>query len=86
MNQLQIFNNEEFGNVRVLGDFDNPLFCLADVCRILELPQGAKAVQRPDKDVLSTHPLETAGGIQQMYFINEDGLYFTNIAGHEQAA
>lgn len=75
MNQLQIFNHEEFGNVRVLGDFNNPLFCLADVCRILELPQVAKVVQRLDKDVLSTHPLETAGGIQQMYFINEDGLY-----------
>ena len=75
MNQLQIFNHEEFGNVRVLGDGNNPLFCLSDVCRVLELPQVAKVVQRLDKDVLSTHPLETAGGIQQMYFVNEDGLY-----------
>lgn len=72
---LQLFDNPEFGKIRVIGDADNPLFCLADVCRILELPQVAKVVQRLDKDVLSTHPLETAGGIQQMYFINEDGLY-----------
>ena len=72
---LEIFKHEEFGGVRVIGDADNPRFCLADVCKILELPQVAKVVQRLDKEVLSTHPLETAGGIQQMYFINEDGLY-----------
>ncbi|MBR1645175.1 MAG: hypothetical protein IJ774_05470 [Selenomonadaceae bacterium] len=72
---IQVFSNEEFGDVRVLGDFDNPLFCLADVCRVLDLPQVAKVVQRLDKGVLSTHPVETAGGVQQMYFVNEDGLY-----------
>lgn len=72
---IQIFNHPEFGDVRTIGDFENPRFCLADVCRILELPQVAKVVQRLNKDVLSTHPLETAGGVQEMYFVNEDGLY-----------
>lgn len=72
---IQIFSNPEFGSVRIVGDAENPRFCLADLCRILELPQVAKVVQRLDKDVLSTHPLETAGGVQQMYFVNEDGLY-----------
>lgn len=73
--ELQIFKNPEFGDVRIIGDYENPRFCLSDVCRILELPQVAKVVQRLDKEMLSTHPLETAGGIQQMYFVNEDGLY-----------
>lgn len=73
--EMQIFNHPEFGGVRVIGDADNPQFCLSDVCKILELPQVAKVVQRLAKDVLTTHPLETAGGIQQMYFVNEDGLY-----------
>ncbi len=72
---LQIFQNEEFGTVRTLGDWENPKFCLADVCRILELPQVAKVVQRLDKEVLTTHPLKTAGGTQNFYFVNEDGLY-----------
>ncbi len=70
-----LFTHEEFGTVRTLGDWDNPEFCLADLCRSLELPQVAKVVQRLDKEVLTTHPLQTAGGIQQMYFVNEDGLY-----------
>ena len=73
-NQLQIFNNEEFGEIRTAGTADNPLFCLADVCRVLELTVKG-VVQRIDKEVISTYPLQTAGGIQQMYFVNEDGLY-----------
>ena len=72
---LQIFANEDFGTIRTVGTPDNPLFCLADVCKALELPQVAKVVQRLDREVLSTHPLQTAGGIQEMYFVNEDGLY-----------
>lgn len=37
--EIQIFNHPEFGGVRVIGDADNPQFCLSDVCKILELPQ-----------------------------------------------
>ena len=73
-NQLQVFNNEDFGEIRTAGTADNPLFCLADVCRVLELTVKG-VVQRIDKEVISTYPLQTAGGIQQMYFVNEDGLY-----------
>lgn len=75
MANVQVFENPEFGSVRVIGDLENPLFCLSDVCKVLELPQVAKVIQRLDDGVLSKHPLETAGGVQQMYFINEEGLY-----------
>lgn len=34
MNNIQIFSNEQFGNIRIAGTSDNPLFCLADVCRV----------------------------------------------------
>lgn len=37
MNEIKIFNNDCFGEVRVAGTSDNPLFCLADVCKILGL-------------------------------------------------
>ena len=30
-NEIQIFENEEFGKVRIIGDATNPRFCLADV-------------------------------------------------------
>lgn len=83
---LQVFNHAEFGDVRVIGDSENPRFCLADVCKVLEMPQVAKVVQRLDKKVLSRHPLQTAGGVQEMYFVNEDGLYDVILDSRKPAA
>ena len=78
-NQLQIFNNPEFGTIRTLGNWENPLFCLADACKILDLRvDGVVARLKGDPitaGVLCKNPVQTAGGIQQMYFVNEDGLY-----------
>ncbi len=74
MNDIKIFNSPKFGNIRVAGDSDNPMFCLSDVCGILGLT--TKGVnQRLEKGVISNYPLETAGGTQQALFVNEDGLY-----------
>ena len=86
-NQLQIFSNPDFGDVRVIGDFENPRFCLADICRILELPQVAKAVQRLGDEVLSRHPIaDGMGRMQEMYFVNEDGLYDVILESRKPAA
>ena len=77
MNTIKIFENEQFGKVRIaMGENNEPFFCLADVCQILDLIPS-KVAQRLDKDVLSKYPLETAGGIQQANFVDEDGLYDT---------
>ena len=70
----QIFEHEQFGKIRVIGDSENPRFCLSDACKMLGLTVKG-VVQRLDKEVISNYPLETAGGIQQMYFVNEDGFY-----------
>lgn len=73
---LTVFNHADFGNVRAIGDSENPRFCLADVCKVLELPQVAKVVQRLEDEVLSRHPIvDNLGRTQEMYFVNEDGLY-----------
>ena len=32
-----IFKNEQFGQIRTAGTSEEPLFCLKDVCRVLEL-------------------------------------------------
>lgn len=37
MNDLQIFNNEEFGEVRTAVVNDEPMFCLIDICKALEI-------------------------------------------------
>ena len=73
-NEITIFENEQFGTIRTSGTAEEPLFCLADLCRALDLRQG-DVVRRIDKGVVSTQPLQTAGGIQQANFVNEDGLY-----------
>ena len=69
-NQLQIFNNPQFGEIRTAGTAENPLFCLADVCKALGLTQG-HVRERLDEGVVSTEPLQTARGIQQANFVNE---------------
>ena len=74
MNQIQIFNNPQFGQVRTAGTPEMPLFCLTDVCKALEL-RSSDVMRRLDKDVVSTQPLSTAGGTQMANFVNEDGLY-----------
>lgn len=74
INEIKIFNNEDFGEIRVTEINNEPMFCLADLCRILGLTVS-KVNQRLTEDVRTTHPLETAGGMQQAIFVNEDGLY-----------
>lgn len=45
MNDIQIFKNEAFGEVRVAGTSEEPLFCLADVCKVLELGNPSQVKQ-----------------------------------------
>lgn len=40
MNDIQLFKNDQFGEVRVIELNGEPLFCLSDVCNILGLRQG----------------------------------------------
>lgn len=58
---IQIFTNDRFGEVRVTEVNGEPMFCLADVCKVLDLD--------PIQDSL--------GRTQQANFVNEDGLYDT---------
>lgn len=74
-NSVIIFQSEEFGRVRTLANEQgDPLFCLGDVCGVLDLRSG-DVVRRLDKGVVSNQPLQTAGGVQSVQFITEDGLY-----------
>lgn len=73
MNQLtKVFEEQDLTIIEVEGDFH---FLLKDVCEILEIGQVAGVSRRLDKDVISKHTLQTAGGKQQATFVNEDGLY-----------
>lgn len=74
--EIQLFDNPIFGQIRTTGTAEAPLFCLADICKALGL-DSSKVSQRLPEGVRSKHPLQTAGGIQQVTFVNESGLYQT---------
>lgn len=74
-NNIQIFNNEELGTIRIMGTPDAPMFCLVDVCKVLGL-QAAAVMRRLDDGVISSHPiLDSVGREQVANFVTEDGLY-----------
>ena len=74
MEAIQIFNNPQFGSIRTAGTADNPLFCLTDVCRVLELQTGATKNRLNQKGISSINT-PTNGGNQFLVFINEQNLY-----------
>lgn len=76
MDNIQIFKNESFGEVRVAGTSEEPLFCLADVCKVLELGNPSQVKTRLCGEVITNEVIPGSLGRQQeMIFINEDGLY-----------
>ena len=76
MKDVIVFNNELFGQVRIAKDRNGePLFCLPDVCRTLEL-RASDVKRRLDDGVVSTHTVtDSLGRRNQLNFVNEDGLY-----------
>lgn len=73
--QIKIFNNSQFGEIRTAtNEQGEPLFCLVDICRVLGL-QTNKVKNRLDPKGWCTIPSPTKGGIQNVLFVNEDGLY-----------
>lgn len=76
MNELQIFNNEEFGEIRTVTIDNEPWFVGKDVAMALGYSNSRKAladhVQEDDKGVTKC---DTLGGKQDLTIINESGLY-----------
>ena len=83
MNDIQIFKNEAFGEVRVAGTSDEPLFCLADICKVVELtnPSSIKSrLEKEDVQMIDLHALNPdmeIVGNSMATFVNESGLYDT---------
>ena len=74
-NQVKIFENNQFGQIRTAGTSEEPLFCLKDVCRVLEL-QVTPTKNRLKKDGVSLINLtDSLGREQQAIFVNEQNLY-----------
>ncbi|EAC1595270.1 antirepressor, BRO family protein [Campylobacter coli] len=82
MSKVILFENEELGQVRTIRDKNNePLFCLNDICKILNIKKTNSVRDSINKEfdkggVFEWHPFKTLGGIQKFIVINEPELYF----------
>lgn len=74
MNNLQIFESPEFGQVRTIDENGNILFCGNDVAKALGYSIPRKAITDHCKGVLKRNTL-TNGGNQQLSYIPESDLY-----------
>lgn len=72
MDNLQIFKNSEFGEIRTVTVNDEPMFCLADICKALEIKNATDVAKRLDEDERTRLNLGRQG---ETNFITESGLY-----------
>jgi prophage antirepressor-like protein len=77
MSNLQVFNNSEFGAVRVLEINQEPWFIGKDVAEVLGYvkPLNALATHIDEDDSLKRGLTDSMGRIQETILINESGLY-----------
>ena len=72
MNEIKIFENEQFGQVRIINQDGEAWFVAADVCRVLELSNPSMAIARLDVDERAKFNLGPQG---LGYAVNKPGLY-----------
>lgn len=73
---IKIFENAQFGQIRTsVTESGEPLFCLADVCKALDLSNPRDVKRRLQQKGVCTTDTPTNGGIQQLNFITEPNLY-----------
>lgn len=76
MEQLKIFNDSNFGDIRVLNIDSEPWFVAKDICAALGYKNPRSAVtQHVDESEKGVARMDTLGGMQEMVTINESGLY-----------
>ena len=66
MNEIKIFENPAFGKIRTAGTSEEPLFCLADICRVLGLTNPSTVKSRldtADVQLIDLHALNIGEGI-----------------------
>lgn len=75
MNEIKIFENKEFGKIRTAGTSENPLFCLADICKTLELRVDGVLPRLKKDGYNQIVVIDSLGRKQNAYFVNEQNLY-----------
>lgn len=84
MNEVQIFQSPEFGEVRTVTIDHEPWFVAADVCKVLEIDRTQ--TRRVDDDDKGVRLIHTPGGDQNFTIVNEPGLYCLILASRKPEA
>lgn len=82
-NEIKVFDNAEFGEVRTAVVNDEPMFCLIDICKALELSNSRIVADRLDEDERRKLDLPRQG---ETWFITESGLYAVVLRSDKPAA
>ena len=90
-NEIQVFSNEKFGQVRTVMQDGEPWFVAADVCKALEIGNTAQAAARLDDDEKMTIKINDShsgsrGGAQSMIVVSEMGLYSLALGSRKKEA
>lgn len=76
MNNIQVFENSEFGSIRTIEINKEPFFVAKDVAEILGYSNSRKAIiDHVDEEDKGVTKCDTLGGVQELSVINESGLY-----------
>ena len=74
-NELSVFNNDQFGSIRVIEKDGEPWFVAKDIAMVLDFCNTNDATRCLEEDEKGAHNVRTLGGMQEMTAINESGLY-----------
>lgn len=83
MNELKVFNNREFGEVRTVEINGEPWFVANDICYALDLTNTTMAMSRLDEDERTKFNLGRQG---EANVVNEFGLYNLVLASRKPEA
>ena len=77
MNEIKIFQNQEFGAIRTMSNEQGePMFCAKDVCDALGYNNSRDALRKHvERGDVAKCDTPTSSGNQLMTFTNESGLY-----------
>ena len=82
--KIQVFKHPQFGEIRVTGTSDEPLFCLVDICKVLELNNTSMAKRKLKatgikifevRSELTNKHGKTIAFMDNLTFISEQNLY-----------
>lgn len=86
MNELQIFKNNEFGEIRTVTKNNEPWFVATDVCSALDISNTSQALTRLDDDEKNTIILNEGIGNPNKSIVSEYGLYNLILASRKKEA